>query len=60
MSGLDLGLIEYGAETGYQIGYQHGLDAAREAVAALDPPCSGLCECLPDTLAAIDALKEKP
>lgn len=32
------------------------LQAARDAVAATDAPCSGLCECIPQALAAIDAL----
>jgi hypothetical protein len=32
------------------------LDAVRKAVVATDAPCSGLCECIPHALAAIDEL----
>lgn len=37
--------------------YTAGAQAARDAVAASDAPCSGLCECVPHALAAIDALR---
>ena len=43
--------------THYTIGYEEGLDAAREAVAGLD---SSDLIYEADALAAIDALREKP
>ena len=52
------------ANVQYQkVGYADGLDAAREAVAALDVPADWIGSTrhgLDNALAAIDALKEKP